>query len=375
MSLDRLLSALADRREDFLKETIDITEVPAPPFQEEIRSRYVARRYRELDYPVETDDLFNVVAEIHPSPGPTLLVAAHLDTVFPPETDVRVRVEGERAYAPGIRDNSAAVAILLQVAAAWKEAPLSLPYRLLFAANVGEEGLGDLRGIRHLVDRLRPDAVVAFDGHLGSIVHEAVGSRRVKATYRGPGGHSFGDFGRPSALHAMGTFVHRFTQIPIPSEPRTTLNVGTLRGGTSVNAIAEEAEAYLDMRSGDEKELERLFNEASRLFFETAQEKKVEGTFEVVGNRPAGHLPSSHSLLVTAQKALLEQGLPFQMEPGSTDANIPLAKGIPALCLGATLGGGAHTLKEYLEIPSLLKGAQTLVRFLAMLSEEAFRRA
>ncbi|MBT9258907.1 MAG: M20/M25/M40 family metallo-hydrolase [Clostridiales bacterium] len=132
-------------------------------------------------------------------------MAAHLDTVFPPGTDVRVRVEGTRAYAPGIRDNSAAVAILLQVAAAWKDAPLTLPYRLLFAANVGEEGLGDLRGIRHLVENLRPDAVVAFDGRLGAIVHEAVGSRRVKATYRGPGGHSFGDF--IAIAHGLGLYL------------------------------------------------------------------------------------------------------------------------------------------------------------------------
>ncbi|MBT9258905.1 MAG: M20/M25/M40 family metallo-hydrolase [Clostridiales bacterium] len=375
MSLNRLLDALQARTGDLLKETVQVTEVPAPPFQEEARSRHVARRFRELGYPVEVDDLFNVVAEIHPAEGPTLLVAAHLDTVFPPGTDVRVRVEGTRAYAPGIRDNSAAVAILLQVAAAWKDAPLTLPYRLLFAANVGEEGLGDLRGIRHLVENLRPDAVVAFDGRLGAIVHEAVGSRRVKATYRGPGGHSFGDFGRPSALHAMGTFVHRFTQIPVPSQPRTTLNVGTLRGGTSVNAIAEEAEAYLDMRSVDERELEKLFQEAQDLFFAVAREKGLEGTFEVVGNRPAGRLPSSHPLLLAAQKALAEGGFQPHTEPGSTDANIPLAKGIPALCLGATTGGGAHTLKEYLEIPSLLQGAQTLVRFLALLPEEAFQRA
>lgn len=371
------LRAVAERAGELLSESIRIAEIPAPPFQEGERSAYIARRFREIGLQeVAVDDLCNVVGR-RPGPegAPRVMVVAHMDTVFPAGTDVKVRVEGDRAYGPGIRDNSSAVASLINLVQVLDESGLNLPCDLIVASSVGEEGLGDLRGVRRLMEDWgsKVDAVIAYDGGFGGVVHGGVGSRRVKVTYRAPGGHSFGDFGKPSAIHGLVAACQRFAQLPVPAEPKTTLNVGTITGGTSVNAIAEEASALLDMRSVGQAELEDLYARAIAIFEQTAAETGCTVELELVGNRPGGLIPSDHPLVRLAAGVIRDLGVEPRLSISSTDANIPLSLGIPAISIGAGNGGGVHTVKEYLLIPSLVPGLQQLVRVLAGLDWSAIR--
>lgn len=368
MSIDNLLAAVAARADELLAETIRIAEIPAPPFQEEARSAYVAERFRAIGLAeVQVDPLGNVTGRRPgPADGPTVMVVSHIDTVFPAGTNVKVRVEGARAYGPGVSDNSMAVASLINLVGALDEAGHSLPCTLILAASVGEEGLGDLRGMRQLMAdwQGKVDAVVVYDGNVGGVVWGGAGSRRLKVRYKAPGGHSFGDFGNPSAIHGLVTALARFAALPVPEEPKTTLNVGTIKGGTSINAIAEEAEALIDMRSVGAPELADLVSRAMRIFERTATELGCTAEITTVGDRPAGALRPNHPLIKLCVDVLDEMGIEPQLSVSSTDANIPFALGVPAICIGSGIGMGAHTLGEYLEIPALVPGLQQLVKVL-----------
>jgi acetylornithine deacetylase/succinyl-diaminopimelate desuccinylase-like protein len=366
-----LLDLIADSAEVLLQEAIGIAQIPAPPFGEAARSAYIAQRFRDagLDN-VATDDLGNVVGCLRGS-GPRIMVVSHMDTVFPAGTALEPRIEGGSIFCPGIRDNSTAVANLISLAALARRVGWLPPCDLVLASSVGEEGLGDLRGMRRLMadwgERL--DAVVAYDGDLGNVVHGGVGSLRYKVAYRAAGGHSFGAFGSPSAVHGLVAACARFCRIEVPKDPKTTFNIGTIQGGTSVNAIAEEAVALLDMRSVSPGELERLDAQALRIFEETAAEFDCRLMVEKVGDRPAGRIAADHPLASVAAEVLREMGYKPSFSSSSTDANVPLSLGIPAVCIGSSLGKGVHTLGESMEIGSVVPGLQQLVRLLSRIDE------
>lgn len=376
-ALEAALRAVEARAAELLAETIRVSEIPAPPFEEAERSAYIARRFQEIGLQEVTVDAIGNVTGRRPGPdgAPKIMVVSHMDTVFPAGTDVKVRIEGDTAHGPGIRDNSSAVASLINLVQVLDESGLSLPCDLVVAASVGEEGLGDLRGVRQLMETYKGklDAVVAYDGEFGGVVYGGVGSKRIKVTYRAPGGHSFGDFGKASAIHGLVAACTKFSQIQVPSEPKTTLNVGTIQGGTSVNAIAEEAVALIDMRSVGQDALEKLYNQAIAIFEQTAAETGCTVQIDLVGNRPGGLIPKDHPLVRLAAGVIREMGEEPRLSISSTDSNIPLSQGVPSICIGAGRGGGVHTVREFLHIPSLVPGLQHLVRVLAGLNWEAVR--
>lgn len=286
--LQKLEAYYQEHLEDMVQENITVCEVAAPPFQEHERAEYVAKRWRELGLTdVFIDETPNVYAHIRgQNDGPTILVAAHLDTVFPPETDVRVRREGHELHAPGIRDNSTAVAALIQLVAGLRNLDLNFNGNLILIGTAGEEGLGDLRGMKAAMARYgeEVDMVVAVDGNLGSVIHEGIASRRLKVIVTTGGGHSWGDFGVPSAIHALGRMIADISHLEVPKQPRTTYNVGVISGGTSINTIAQQAEMFIDMRSTCSHSLAQLEKQVREILHRHAQGVKVE--IEVVGDRP-----------------------------------------------------------------------------------------
>lgn len=345
--------------------TARICAIPAPTFHEAERARFMAEQFRQRGLSVEVDELGNVVAR-RPGDGraPALLLAAHLDTVFPPDTPIAIEQGEGWLQGPGIGDNSLGLAALLTLADLLQAAGVQTPGDLLLAANVGEEGLGNLRGIRALVERHGPElgAVVAVEGHnLGRVTHIAVGSRRLRLTVTGPGGHSWGAFGQPSAIHVLASIIAELTRLPVPKEPKTTYNVGLIEGGVSVNTIAPSASAVIDLRSVDPAELARLSQSLAGIV-ERHQVEGVEITEEVLGERPAGQTPVEAPLVQAAAQVLRELGLEPVLDASSTDANIPIARGIPAVCVGLTRGRGSHTLNERIEIEPIRLGLAQLVR-------------
>jgi acetylornithine deacetylase/succinyl-diaminopimelate desuccinylase-like protein len=259
------LADLADYRPT-LATAIEIQQVPAPTFAERPRSVLVSQRMQALGlHDVEIDELGNVYGR---RPGiaerPALLISAHLDTVFPADTDLSIRYEGERVYGPGIGDNSVGVAGLLRLAEIYQRCDLPTQGDIWFVANVGEEGLGDLRGMRAVVERLRTriGGVIVIEGcDFGSLHHQAIGVRRFRIEANGPGGHSWGNFGTPSAIHILVRLAARLTELQVPVSPRTTFNIGMISGGTSVNTIAHHASMLLDLRSVSSAVLSDLLSE------------------------------------------------------------------------------------------------------------------
>ena len=297
------------------------------------------------------------------NPSPCILVSAHLDTVFPEGTPCNPVLDAPRYRAPGVCDNAAGLSALLAIAAALRFAapPLSLP--IVFAANVGEEGEGDLRGMRHLCSTSRYAhriaAVLALEGSGStSVVTRALGSLRLRATVTGPGGHSWADAGAPNPIFLLSQALAACAQLPLPTEPRTTLNAGMISGGTSVNSIPASATVLLDMRSTDPAQLAALAADVDRVMRETVtaanarvpQQPAAELTLEVIGSRPAADLAADAPLLHTIRAVDRHLGLRTDLRIGSTDANIPLWLGIPAVALGGGgSGGGIHTLSEWFD--------------------------
>ncbi len=351
-----------------------ICETPAPTFEEEARAALLTKLLREMGLTPQSDTVGNVIADIPGGTGQRVLVAVHLDTVFSRETNVKIREGNQKLFAPGIGDNSASLAVML----AYLEKTLGLEQvllhslerpRLTFAATVGEEGLGDLRGMRELM-RSRAqdfDAVVALDGHLGTIVDKAVGSKRFEITFTAKGGHSWGDYPSPSAIHALGEAVYALNHMVIPREPRSSYNVGEIKGGTSVNAIAQEAMFNLDLRSLDTNVLDGLEQDALRRIRRAAREHSVEVTIGQVGDRPAGKCDNAW-LVNAAKEALQTVSIFSKTAASSTDANAAMALGVPAIAFGVYNGGDAHRLSEWLEPDSLQTGYRALSELMKRLS-------
>lgn len=343
-----------------------IVETPAPTFAERERGELIARLLRDAGAAVDMDAVGNVVAHL-PAPGPRIALVAHLDTVFPAGTDVAVRSEDGRWSAPGIGDNSASLAVLVH----WVERVLAdggAHANVLVAATVGEEGLGDLKGARHLVDDVDMDAFVAVDGHLGSVVDRAVGSKRLRVEMRATGGHSWGDYPAPSAVHAVGDAIHALNRMPVPREPRSSYNVGEVSGGRSINAIAEEAWFNLDLRSVDADVLHRLEAEARKRLRRVARAHGVSMDVRVVGDRPTATVDNAW-LVRAAKQALGAVGERATVVASSTDANAALAAGVPAIAFGVYRGGDAHRASEWLDPESLSTGFQALATLVGVLGE------
>lgn len=346
-----------------------ICEVPAPTFEEGARGALVGELLAGMGLQPHTDAVGNVTAEVPGGSGPRLLIAAHLDTVFSGETDVRVRADGDRLLAPGIGDNSASLAVLLYYLERLQAGDHPQRPRLSVAATVGEEGLGDLRGIRHLMaERGRDfDLMLALDGHLGALIHAAVGSKRFEVTFAARGGHSWGDFPSPSATHALGEAVFSLAKLPLTELPRSSYNVGQVWGGSSVNAIAQRAGFNLDLRSTDAGVLARLERDARARLSRVAKKHGVEVIIRQVGDRPTANVPNA-ALVREAQAALREAGVRPRLAASSTDANAAMAAGVPAIAFGVYRGGDAHRLSEWLEPASLPTGYGVLARLLERLS-------
>lgn len=351
----------------------ELVAIPAPPYGEAARSAWLAERFCEAGLQqVETDEVGNVLGVLpathlpQESTGPIILLSAHLDTVFPGDTVIQPIVDGDRLTAPGASDNAAGVAGLLAVAHALVQAQIEIPARLIFVGNVGEEGEGDLRGVRHLYRdspfASRIAAHIVLDGAgTDAAVTQALGSSRFQATINGPGGHSFTDAGTPNPIAALAIALTALAETPLPEEPRTTLNFGTIRGGTSVNSIPENAQVSIDFRSTDPAQLVRLEvalhcaveDAVERM---NAQARKANSgsrgplSFAIVkiGDRPAANLPDDSPLLASLRAVDRHLGLRTDVRLGSTDANIPLSQGVPSLSMGAGgEGGAAHTLAEW----------------------------
>ncbi|WP_425146930.1 M20/M25/M40 family metallo-hydrolase [Deinococcus sp.] len=347
--------------EDLAELLIRIAQTPAPTFQEEARARLLAALWRAAGHAAEIDAAGNVIARLGPASGRALVLAAHLDTVFAQHTDVTVRVQGSRLVGPGVGDNSASLAILTGFLRGLDSAGLRRP--LWVVANVGEEGLGDLSGAKHLLARHAHDlaAFVAIDGYLGVAVTRAVGVRRYRVTFQGPGGHSWGDQA-PSALHALGLAISALYSLPLPASPRTTLNVGLASGGTSVNSIAAGAELLLDLRSLENAPLAALDTRARHAVEGAARQAGVNVQLTLVGDRPGGDLRAD-GLLALARRAAQPSGLEIRSAASSTDANAAVPHGLPALALGVYRGGQAHRTDEWVQQDSLEVGLGLLRRF------------
>ena len=346
---------------------IEIQQIPAPTFEEAQRAELVRDLFiSEALTEVSVDTSGNVFGCLKSNGNAKpLIVSAHLDTVFPRETNLQVRREDGKVYGPGIGDNSLGVAALFGLIWMLHERNITLGGDVWFVANVCEEGHGDLKGIKAVVERFGSDALayLVLEGlALGHVYHRAVGVRRYRVTARTSGGHSWSDYGKPSAVHELSKLVVQLASLTLPSQPRTTMNVGKISGGTSVNVIASEAMLDLDLRSEGQESLASLVSVAEKLIH-NANKPNVSVEAEVSGQRPAGEMDAHHPLVKIAKECLREQGLDAVLTTGSTDANIPLSKGYPAIVLGVSTGGGAHTTQEYINTAPVEKGMEQLVRF------------
>jgi tripeptide aminopeptidase len=351
-----------DENSDWLTDKqIAITEIPAPEFDEKSRGAFVAKLFTASGLKVRTDSLGDVIGE---RPGSSakdvVLLVAHLDTVFPSGTDVKVRRNGTRLEAPGISDDGAGLAALVGLARAIELSRVKTNMTIAFAADVGEEGEGNLRGIRQLVDsygsRLR--AVIAVDGPgTDYITTIGLASRRLDIQITGSGGHSWSDFGTPNPITALARGIVQFSQTRVPEEPRTTFNFGMIEGGTSVNSIPAEANVKVDLRSESESELSDLENILRDTFTNAADQEMAQSApgseplqvkFKVIGVRPGGKIAQDSLLLAAIENVDRYLGNRSRLERSSTDANYPLSLGIPAIAIGGGgEGGGAHSLNEW----------------------------
>jgi acetylornithine deacetylase/succinyl-diaminopimelate desuccinylase-like protein len=352
-----------------------LCEIPAPPFMEEVRGRELAGLFRELGLKdVRTDEAGNVIG-VRPGKAahPNLVFSAHLDTVFPEGTSVKVTRDGDVMRGPGIGDDCRGLAVMLGVIRALNDGRVETPGTITFVADVGEEGLGDLRGVKRLFyDSLKGqiDKFISVDGTGLGITHIGVGSNRYKVTFKGPGGHSFGAFGMANPIQAMGRAIAKIDAIQVPTQPKTTFNVGRVGGGTSINAIPFEAWMEVDMRSADPaslKDVDTKFNAAVK---EAVAEENarwnnrgpVSASAELVGVRPAGQTPKTSAIVQTAIAVSRAMQIEEVLREGSTDSNVPMNLGIPAITIsGGGAGAGAHSLNETFTATDSWRGTQRAI--------------
>ncbi len=348
---------------------LEVARIGAPPFGEEPRGAWLAQRFRELGLDqVQVDEVGNVFG-VHAGFGNRYVsLSAHIDTVFPAATPLNIRQQGRRLYGPAVADNGAGIAAMLAIAGALESTGIRHALPFVFIGNVGEEGEGDLRGMRHVFstpcwrDTIAYSVVVDGAGS-DTVVAEALGSRRFEVIVRGPGGHSWSDFGAPSPIIALSRTIDIFSQTPVPASPKTTFNIGVVRGGTSVNSIPESASMRVDLRSTSMAEIDRL-EKVLRSALDRAIESEnqaaarrgtrrpqsVQSEVVAIGNRPAGELAPDARILKVIRAVDAHLGNAAQVQRASTDANVPLSLGREAIAIGGGgSGGGAHTLQEWFD--------------------------
>lgn len=359
----RQLPALVDWVVD---QAIAIQQIAAPTFAENERAAYLAERFRELGlHDVTTDAVFNAYGVL---PGrdrarPGLLLCAHTDTIFAADTDLTIRRDNGVIYGPGLGDNSVGVAGMLGVLQALQQGGVTPPRDIWWVATSREEGLGNLGGIRAAYERLadRIDAVINIEGlAFGHIYHAGIAVRRLHITVTADGGHSWLHFGRPSAIHGLMQLGGHLLALEPATTPRTTYNIGLIDGGHAINALATHADMWLDLRSEDMHELGRL-EDRVRAAIGSLHSADLRFDVQVVGDRPSGRIEPSHPLVQGALCALDRVGVRGTLETGSTDGNIPLAHGCPAVTVGVTRGGNAHRLDEFVEVAPIADGMRQLI--------------
>lgn len=347
--------------ERIVRDAITIQQIPAPTFAEKKRALYLKERFQKAGLQAVTSDEVHNVYGCWPgkhADHPALMVSAHTDTVFPAETDLTVRREGNLVYGPGLGDNSLGVAALLALLDLIKTQVLQPECDVWFVANSREEGLGNLDGIRAMWHTLsdRLGAAIVVEGMaLGHIYHGGIAVRRLHVMCKAPGGHSWLHYGRPSATHGLVDFGARILAIDPPTIPRTTYNIGLISGGHSINSLAMEADLYLDMRSEDSTALAKLERQV-RAAIDAVKKTGVEFMVDVVGDRPSGQIPTDHPLVQLATAALESANLRPVYETGSTDANVLLANNLPTVTIGISNGSNAHRLDEYIEAEPIAAG-------------------
>jgi len=372
----------------FVREIIQITEIEAPPFGETKRAKAFMDMLRQSGLSnIEMDAEGNVIAiRKGEGSGPSVAIAAHLDTVFPEGTNVKVRREGTKLYAPGVGDDSRALAVLLEIVRALDAAKIQTAGDILFIGDVGEEGPGDLRGMKYLFQKSaykdKIKLFISLDpfGWGSDITTAGIGSKRFKVTFRGPGGHSFGSFGLVSPAYALGNAISKLSKMQVPQRPRTTFNVGVVGGGTSVNSIPFESWMDIDIRSETKDELNKAVETFTRLMHEAADEEnrarstaqgKIEVGVELIGDRPFGEISQSAPIVQTASTVVRAFGMSPVYGMSSTDANIPMSLGIPSITLesGGT-GGRNHTLDEWIDVEKTasVRGIQVAMGILLALA-------
>ncbi|HZQ94578.1 MAG TPA: M20/M25/M40 family metallo-hydrolase [Candidatus Sulfotelmatobacter sp.] len=355
----------------FLHWQMEMARIAAPPFGESARGAWLQERFREIGLDdVRIDDVGNVFGT-HPGFGRRYVaLSAHIDTVFPANTPLNIRQQGSRIYGPGVSDNGAGVVAMLAIAALLRAVRIRHALPFVFIGNVGEEGEGDLRGMRHIFSTPRWKDCIAYtlvlDG-AGSdtIVAEALGSRRFEVIVRGPGGHSWSDFGAPNPIVILSRAIETFTATTVPSIPKTTFNIGVIRGGTSVNSIPESASMKVDIRSTSMAEMERLEQALRRALNRAVEDETLAAEMRspvqrrpsgvtcevmVIGNRPAGELQAGARILQAVRAVDAQLSNAAHVQRASTDANVPLSLGLEAVAIGGGgSGGGAHTLQEWFD--------------------------
>jgi len=357
-----------------LEDMLAIVAIPAPPFGEAARGKFVAQLFEQIGLHINVDEIGNVIASgSDGGAAAPVIVAAHLDTVFPAETEISVRRNSGRVHAPGIADNSRGLAAMIAIARALQQQALQTAHPITFVATVGEEGVGDLRGVKHLFRPGSPFrnalAFISLDGTgRRRIVYRAIGSRRLRVTMTGPGGHSWADYGLVNPVHAMGLAIGGIGQIEIPRQPRSALTVGRVGGGTSVNAVPEEAWCEIDVRSEAANVLSEVESEVRRTIeaavdHANAHRKRGSAALKLdvrlIGDRPSGETPVNGRLVRAARAATRLFGDTPELVASSTDANIPIALGIPAIAIGAGgESGGTHTTEEWYSNEGGLEGIE-----------------
>ena len=358
-----------------ISDQIRFCEVPAPPFKETARGEVLKREFEQLGLQnVRVDKVGNVLGDyMGAAPRPRAVIAAHLDTVFPEGTDVKVKREGPGntiLRAPGIGDDCRGLAVLVAIVREMKKARVQTPGSVTFVANVGEEGLGDLRGVKELFNTTMKDQIdrfVSIDGTGVHVTNVAVGSHRYKFTFKGPGGHSFGAFGRANPIGAMGRAIDKIQELQVPKFPKTTFNVGRVGGGTSVNSIPFDGWMEVDMRSSDPASLAAIDAAIHKAIdAAVAEENKRWNTpnmitvvKELVGDRPAGSTREDAPIVKTGLDTATALGLATDLGEGSTDSNTPMSLHVPAITIGGGgVGRDSHALTESFDTTDAWKGAQ-----------------
>lgn len=378
------LEQLEDLLDRYIDLIIEITQIPAPTFQEDDRAEFVRKTMQEYEFPVVKKDPAGNILGFFPGKDAsrTIISMAHMDTVFPKDTKIDITKNDEIIAAPGVGDNSTSVASLL-ILGKILTSHLPLEHPLIFIGTVGEEGLGDLKGSKYFCEnwseydfdgfQLDQDSLtfLNIDGNLGRIVNGGVLSTRLQVNMTGEGGHSWKDFGSSSAVHALGSAIAQIAKLDVPKDPKTTYNVGTVNGGTSINTIAEEAEMLIDMRSMSEEELSKLEKKVSNICEKSAEETSTSYEKNLVGKRPGGYLSEESDMVQGLLKLTKEQGYKdVEICPASTDSNIPLSKGWPAVTMGFKKSKNTHKKDEYLILNSLLPGIKLELLCFAGLLED-----